>query len=116
MLPLLYRLPLRGEEEFFIRAQRSSSSALTLWYLIQQKNEVLKEQKMAQGAVIVAKTTAKRATQRNRLKRQLRELLLPYLKARQNSQFVLQARKPSMGKNFTELKNELQQLMERVAN
>jgi ribonuclease P protein component len=102
MLPRKYRLDLRHQPDFFIHARRVFSPAFTVFY---QNTADRHEQTLV--AIIVPKTTAAKATQRNYLKRVLSEelrLLLPHSTGKQIAVVV----KKTFGKEELEkLKNLL---------
>lgn len=86
------------------KGQKSRVSDLTLFYVLGRKG-------LTQGTVIVDKKTAKLATDRNKLKRRLRELIhradLP------SGQFILRAYPGAEKKSFLELSSTFEQILKR---
>ena len=69
----------------------------------------------SRATVVVGLTVSKRATARNRLKRQLREALRPLLPILQSPAVLMVfANKNAVGRSFTELQAELTALLKRA--
>jgi ribonuclease P protein component len=67
----------------------------------------------SRATVVVPKTVAKRAVDRNRIKRQVRALLIPYLKKAQPARdMVISIKPPALRKKYPELRVSLQKLLQ----
>lgn len=61
-----------------------------------------------QLVIVVGKNTARKATERNLLKRRIRAIMQPYVHKRQGDGFIVVARPGSAALSFRELKQKIE--------
>lgn len=104
MLPKQYSFVLRKESSFFSKARRSFSPHFTYFFSPSKSRN-------SQVVVIVGKKTAAKATQRNKLKRQLYNSLYEIIKPEIKNAFklVLVPKQKAVTQKKEVLQTELQQ-------
>lgn len=110
MLPIRHRLPLRHLPDFFSEAQRIGGKHL----LVMVRQVGVEEN--SRGAVVVSKKVSAQAVQRNKLRRQLRQLLLENLMQQPGLEVVMVAKPGILNLDFTELTQESNALWKRLLN
>ena len=102
----------------FLRKQRESSARWTAKSLSLQiaEFEFLKASQKSAYGVSVSKKTAKRAVDRNRMKRRLREAAKIVLqqKAKTGTAYLLSGRAEALTRNFSDLQQDLRWCLEKL--
>lgn len=121
MLPKQYRLPLRHQSTFFTQARKSHTKHLVVYSLpcghddqafVTQKQDArsLSECTNARAAVIVPAKKNALAVDRNRIKRQVRAVLLPLLQATKTpTDYVVYVKRTFSSQDFPLINQELVQ-------
>lgn len=91
MLPTKHRLMLRHFPDFFVQSKKLHSPLFTLFYIVGDMTAV---DHPSLGAVIVPKKKIPLATGRNKIKRQVSELLYSLFKTKPNITVAVLVKKP----------------------
>ena len=107
-----YRLKKNHEiASIVLKRQRISSEYFIVYYLI-NKNEISNSELNTQVAISVSKKYGK-AFERNKAKRQVREIIRPNLLLLDNKKVVIVVKLNSKNVQYEKLKNDLQTLLKR---
>lgn len=107
MLPQQNRLQLRNQPDFFQHAKRVYSPLFIIFW---QKNT----QPIFQATVIVSKKVSGKSTERNALKRKVRNALLPYSKENRSVKVIISVHPKMNVSSFEEIEQELQKTISRI--